>query len=98
MRYRRLPVELYTNTLEAGTLSRQQNRYAHVFGHHNGWVQAMPMQKKSDVHQALSHLFTNDGVPWTMIMDSSEEQTQGDFRKKAREADCHIRQTEPYSP
>ena len=38
MRYRRLPVELYTDTLEAGTLSRRQNRYAQVFGHCNGWV------------------------------------------------------------
>ena len=33
-----------------------------------------------------------------MIMDGSKEQTLGDFRRKLREADCHLRQTEPYSP
>ena len=43
MRYRRLPVELFTDTLIAGTLSRRQNKYAQVFGHRNGWVRAMPM-------------------------------------------------------
>ena len=63
MHYRRLPVELYTDTLEAGTLSRRQNRYAQVFGHRNGWVRAMPMKNKSDAHEALSQLFVNDGVP-----------------------------------
>jgi hypothetical protein len=41
------------------------------------------MQKKSDAHEALSHLFVNDGVPRAIIMDGSKEQTMGDFRKKA---------------
>jgi hypothetical protein len=36
MSYRRLPVELFTDTLEAGTLSHR---------HHNGWVRAMPIVK-----------------------------------------------------
>jgi len=33
-----------------------------------------------------------------MVTDGSKEQTQGDFRQKLREADCHLRVTEPYSP
>ena len=56
------------------------------------------MQKKSDAHEALSLLFSNDGVPRAIIMDGSKEQTLGNFRKKARQADCHIKQTEPHSP
>ena len=31
-------------------------------------------------------------------MDGSKEQMQGDFRPKARQADCHIRAVEPHSP
>jgi hypothetical protein len=31
-------------------------------------------------------------------MDGAKEQTIGDFRRKCREAGCHIRQTEPHSP
>jgi hypothetical protein len=33
-----------------------------------------------------------------MILDGSKEQTLGEFRRKLKEADCHLRQTEPYSP
>jgi hypothetical protein len=33
-----------------------------------------------------------------MVLDSSKEQTKGDFKRKLHEADCHARQTEPYSP
>jgi hypothetical protein len=43
-------------------------------------------------------LFHRDGVPPTMILDGSKEQTLGNFKRKLREADCHARQTEPYSP
>jgi hypothetical protein len=33
-----------------------------------------------------------------MVLDGSNEKTKGDFRCKLREADCHLRQMEPYSP
>ena len=31
-------------------------------------------------------------------MDGAREQVLGEFRQKARQADCHVKQTEPYSP
>ena len=33
-----------------------------------------------------------------MVFDGSKEQCKGDFKKKLCKADCHARQTEPYSP
>ena len=33
-----------------------------------------------------------------MIVDSAQEQNQGLFKKKAHQADCLIKRTEPYSP
>jgi hypothetical protein len=33
-----------------------------------------------------------------MILDGLKEQTLGNFKRKLREADCHARQTKPYSP
>ena len=33
-----------------------------------------------------------------MVLDGSKEQVLGDFKRKLCEADCHLRQTEPYSP
>ncbi len=55
------------------------------------------MTRKGEVHETLSLLFNQDGVPPTMIFDGSKEQTMSDFMHKIREADCHGHQTEPYS-
>ena len=55
------------------------------------------MQRKEEAHETLSLLFQRDGVPPSMIADNSWEQIPGDFRRKCREANCHLRQTEPYS-
>jgi hypothetical protein len=43
-------------------------------------------------------LFHEVGVPERMIMDGSKEQTQGEFRRKLRDAGCMVHQTEPYTP
>jgi hypothetical protein len=56
------------------------------------------MTRKGEAHETLSLLFHCDGVPPNMVLDGSKEQTKGDFIRKLREADCHARQTEPYSP
>jgi hypothetical protein len=56
------------------------------------------MTRKGATHETLSLLFHHDGVPPTMVLDGSKEQTKSDFMRKLREADCHARETEPYSP
>ena len=99
LRYRRLSHEMFTDTLEVKTVSwRRKNRYAQVFATKFGWVRVFPMRTKSEAHHALSLLAQRDGVPHSIVMDGSKEQTMGDFRKKARQMDCRVKQTEPYSP
>jgi hypothetical protein len=98
LRYRRLPHTLFSDTMFAGTASRRGNKCTQIFAAPNGWMRAYPMKRKGEAHKALSLLFHWDGVPPTMVLDGSKEQTQADFRRKLREADCHLRQTEPYSP
>ena len=99
LRYQRLAHKMFTDMLEANTVSwYQQNRYAQVFATKFGWVQVFPMKKKSDAHEGLSLMAQRDGVPPAIVMDGSKEQTMGMFRKKARQMDCHIKQTEPYLP
>ena len=56
------------------------------------------MQKKSQAHEGLSLLFQRDGVPPAFIVDGSKEQMKGEFRRKLKEADCHLKQMEPHSP
>jgi hypothetical protein len=57
LRYRRLPVDVFTDTMFSNSASRQGNRCAQVFSTSNGWVRAYPMKKKSEAHEALSLLF-----------------------------------------
>lgn len=98
LRYRRMTQTLYSDTLESSVKSYRGNKYAQVFGARNGWARAFPMKRKAEAHEALSLLFARDGVPPTMVVDGAKEETMGNFRKKAREADCHLKVTEYGSP
>ena len=98
LRYRRINAEMFTDTGESNTISKRGNKYTQFFSMPFGWVRAFPMPKKSCAHDALSLLFKRDGVPSTMVMDGSKEQTLGKFATKCRQAGCHVKQTEPYSP
>jgi hypothetical protein len=71
---------------------------AQVYSTSFGWGCAHLMKRKSEAHKTLSLVFHRDGVPPTMVVDDSKEQTLGEFEQKLREADCHHRVTEPYSP
>jgi hypothetical protein len=98
LRYRRLPVTCFTDKMFSNSKSRQGNKEAQVCCTANGWTRAFPMSKEKDAHEALSLLFHRDGVPNVMVMDGAKAQIQGDFRRKLREAGCHIKQTEPHTP
>jgi hypothetical protein len=99
LRYRRLRCDMYTDTLDAKTVvSKRGNKYAQIFATRFGWYRAFPLKAKADAHFGLSTLFARDGVPNVMVMDGAKEQIQGDFRRKCREAGCHVKQTEPHSP
>ena len=61
-------------------------------------VKDTPNEAKGEDHETLSLLFHRDSVPLTTIADGSKEQTLGEFKQKLKEANCHPRQTKPYSP
>jgi type II secretory pathway component HofQ len=98
LRYKRLPVDMFTDTMISKVKSRRQNQYAQIYATAEGWTRAYPMQTKSQAHETLSMLHQQVGVPNVMIMDGSKEQTLGQFRHKCRQAGSHVKQTEPYSP
>jgi hypothetical protein len=94
LRYRRLLVTMFTGTMCSTIPSRQQNKAAHIFCTDFGFVRAFPMKKESEAHEALSLLFHRDGVPNVMVMDGYKAQVEGEFRRKLRDAGCHIKHTE----
>jgi hypothetical protein len=93
LRYHRLPVTMYTETMYSTILSRQQNKAAQIFTTDFGFVRAFPMKLESKAHEALSLLFHRDGVPNVMVMYGAKAQVEGDLRRKLRDAGCHIKQT-----
>ncbi len=97
--YKRLPHTTFTDTIFSGTPSRSGNsKCAQVYTTSFGWARAHPMTRKGAAHETLSLLFHRDGVPPTIVLDGSTEQTIGDFMRKLREADCHARQTDSLTP
>ena len=58
---------------------------------------AYPMAKNHDAHMTMSLLFPQEGVTSTLVMDGARENAMGEFMCKARQADCRVKQTEPYS-
>jgi hypothetical protein len=95
LRYCRLPVTIYTDTMFSTILSRQDNKAAQIFCTDFGFVRALPMKKEKEGHEGLSLLFHRDGVPNITVMDGSKAQVEGEFRRKLRDAGCHIKKTEP---
>ena len=98
LRYRRLRSNMFSDTLISSITSKDGNKYAQVFCTDYGWTRAFPMKRKSEAHEALSLLFSREGVPPVMVIDGSKEQVKGQFKRKLALADCHLRQIEPYSP
>jgi hypothetical protein len=96
--YTQLPRTTFTDTMFAGTPSRSGNKCAQVYATSFGWARAHPMTRMGKAHETLPLLFHHDGVPPAMVLDGSNKQCKGDFKRKLCEADCHTRQTEPYSP
>jgi hypothetical protein len=97
LRYRRLTVTMYTDTMFSTIISRQDNKVSQIFCTDFGFVIAFPMKKEKEAHKALSLLFHRDGVPSVMVMDGAKAQVEGEFRRELRDAGCHIKQTEPHT-
>jgi hypothetical protein len=95
LRYHRLSVTCFTDTIFSKTKSRVRNTVAQFFCTDDGWTRAFPLKKEA--YEALSFLFHIYGVPNAMVMDGSKAQVQGDFRRKLRDNGCHIEHTEPYN-
>jgi hypothetical protein len=73
LRYNRLALTMFTDTLKADSESYRQNRYAQVFAVPPAWIGAYAMSKKSDAHEAVSDRLRDVGAPDTMVMDGAKD-------------------------
>jgi hypothetical protein len=77
LRYRRLPVTMFTDAMYSTILSRQGNKAAQVFCTEFGFARAFHTKKENKAHGSLSLLFHRDGVLIVMVMDGSNTQVEG---------------------
>jgi hypothetical protein len=89
LRYRRLPVTMFTDTVYSKILSRQGNKAAQVFCTDFGFVRSFPMKLESEACEVISMLFHRYGVPNVMVMDGVKAQTEVEFRRKLSDAESH---------
>jgi hypothetical protein len=71
--YKRVLHTMFSNTLFAGSVSRQGNKKAQAYTMSFGWARAHPMKHKEDAHETLSLVFQHDGVPPTMVTNDSKK-------------------------
>eukprot|EP01082_Thalassiosira_pseudonana_P000070 g27.t1 g27 contig1:60384-63019(+) len=74
------------------------NTMSQVFATDFGWSRNYPMRQKSQAHEALSVLFSREGVPNAIVTDDAKEMQKGKFAQKCRDADTDLRQLEPFTP
>ena len=98
LRYRHMLYPVFSDTLQSSCLYAAGMKYGQAYCTSFGWSRCHPMKKKSKYHKTLYLMFKCDGVPPRMIVDNSKEQSLGEFRRKCCEVDCHLVNTEPYSP
>jgi hypothetical protein len=97
LRYRLLPVTMFTDTMYSTILSRQQQKAAQIFCTEFGFVRAFPMKLESEAHEALSLLSHMYGVTNVMVRDGANAQAEGQFRRKLHDTGRHIKQTESHT-
>jgi hypothetical protein len=88
LRYRRLPVTMFTDIMYSTLISRKHNKEAHIFCTGFGFVRAFPMKEESEAHVALSLLFHRDGVPNVMVMDVAKAQVDRQLRRNCAMQDA----------
>ena len=77
LRYKRLHHNVFTDTMQIGTVSRGGNIYTQVYSTEFGWTRVHPMKNKGDAHETLSLFFKRASVLPKMVMYGSKEHTLG---------------------
>ena len=63
-----------------------------------GWARAFKMASRSDAHETLLLLFARYGVESKSFCDNSKQMIQCMFYQKLKDAECHLKQLDPYTP
>jgi len=99
LRFNRLQVTVYTDTMFSRVKSTRGNTAAQVFSAGN-FVYTVPIKSKANAGDALLQFIQDVGIPEVIVSDGAKEQTGANtkFMEVVRTYGIKTRQTEPYSP
>ena len=98
LRYKRLSHKVFHDTMKANVVSSRGNKCSEMYATDFGWSRSFPMTKESDVHETLDLFLSRYGIPEALVSDGAQAYLGGQFKKKAKEAGCFCKVTDPYSP
>jgi hypothetical protein len=97
LRYKKIGHKVYHDTFYSSVKSLEGHKCSEIYATDFGWSRNFPLAKESDVTESLDTFFTNYGIPEALVSDGAKAYT-GEFKKKAKEAGCRCKVTDPYSP
>lgn len=101
LRYKRLNEFFFMDTFQATRKSGKSSRgnyYCQLFVTDKGFLYVVPMERKSDVLQAVKQFAKEIGAPEAIICDHSGEQTSSSLRKFCGEIGTTLRVLEEGTP
>ena len=91
---KRISCPVYHDTIFAKCKSLRGNTCAEVYATAFQYQKVISLPKKADAHYSLDDFFNKVGIPSVLISDNAPELTEGDFRRKAKRAQCPMKQVE----
>ena len=70
-----MPHPVFTDTLFAGTTSKDGNKCAQVYGTSFGWARSMAMNTKGQAHETVAIMFKRDVVPPKIVSEGAKEES-----------------------
>jgi hypothetical protein len=97
---KRLSGTWFSDTIDGRVKSRDGNRYAQIFANGNGFSAIYPMDSKSKAGDALRVFCEEFGVPESLVVDGSKEQTgrKTDFMSHVQKHNIKLKITEANRP
>ena len=93
LRYKRINRALltYTYFVNGKAKSTQGNTMMQLFVYDKGFVYIVPMKSRGELHLALKMFAKEVGVPLSLILDSSGEQTSAKVTKICHEMGTNLK-------
>jgi hypothetical protein len=73
--------QFYSDTMFSNITSQRNNTMGQIFVNSAGFTYFIPMQTKSDAHQALHDFIVNVGIMSEIVTDGAPELTAGKWKE-----------------